>query len=158
MKVSSASGGWPYLLSFIKVRTNFFFLEPVQSMRSDVVGNQMCDCGNNDQCFVLRQNREWIYWLVIHASQCIYWYMIQSRYQNILVCDTSHVYIHVYITKKIFVKPTQHRQHQKCWELFHLTGSDRVQNAEELNIGGNSTYYLDKLSANQKPGFMAVNQ
>lgn len=64
---------------------------------------QSCDRGNNNQGFVLRQNREWIYWLVIRASRYIYvyWYMIQCKYHTMVVCDTTDTKL-----KRIFAKPT----------------------------------------------------
>lgn len=64
---------------------------------------QSCDRGNNNQGFVLRQNREWICWLVIRASRYIYvyWYMIQCKYHTIVVCDTTDTKL-----KRIFAKPT----------------------------------------------------
>ena len=66
----------------IRLSVDDYILEPVQPMRSDAAGqNQSCDRGNNNQGFVLRQNRELICWLVIRAS----------RYIDILVYDTMQV-------------------------------------------------------------------
>lgn len=43
----------------IRLSVDDYILEPVQPMRSDAAGqNQSCDRGNNNQGFVLRQNRE----------------------------------------------------------------------------------------------------
>ena len=88
-----------------------------------------------------------------------------ESWMNILACDTCItiqilVYDTVYsITTYWFVihseKYIRKTNKSICirntlfWGLFHLTGSDRVQNAKELMLGHQS--YFDTLTVNQMP-------
>ena len=138
--------GWMAALSVVfhlRWQHISFFLEPDQSTRSDVVENQIGVIRQTiiDALYFVRIVNEYIgLWYMHHNTNIGIWYSVSITTYWFVI--HSEKYIRK-TNKSICIRNTL------FWGLFHLTGSDRVQNAKELMLGHQS--YFDTLTVNQMP-------